>query len=72
VVAAVTSNLRLGRAPGNVVLEAGSGGLPKDSVVDVSQLVAIDRSIAADRIGRLPARVMATVDAGLRLVLGLR
>jgi mRNA interferase MazF len=72
VVAAVTSNLRLGGAPGNVVLDAGTGGLPGDSVVNVSQLITVDRSIVSDRIGRLPGRVVASVDAGLRLVLGLR
>jgi mRNA interferase MazF len=72
VVAAVTSNLRVGRAPGNVILEAGAGGLPKESVVNVSQLVAVDRSVVSDRLGRLQDRAMASVDAGLRLVLGLR
>jgi mRNA interferase MazF len=72
VVAIVTSNLRLGRAPGNVTLDTGVGGLPKASVVNVSQLMTVDRALLTAQLGGLPRQVMTSVDAGLRLVLGLR
>lgn len=71
IVAAVTSNTRLADAPGNVALPAGSSGLPKDSVVHVSQLLAVDRGLLDRRIGMLPSAELAVLDRGLRLVLGL-
>jgi len=53
VVAAVTSNMRLGRAFGNVTLRKGEGGLSKRSVVNISQLATVDRSMLDGRIGVL-------------------
>lgn len=67
----LTSNLRLVDAPGNVLISAPTAGLPKDSVANVSQLVTLDRGFLDEQIGRLPARSMAAVDAGLKLVLNL-
>lgn len=71
IVAAITSNLDLARAPGNVRLDAARSGLSKDSVVNVSQLATIDRRILTEHVVSLPDAVMARVDAGLRLVLTL-
>lgn len=71
IVSAVTSNLRLAGAPGNVELEAGEGGLPKDCVVNVSQTLVVDRSRLTELVGLLGAAPMHQVDNGLRLVLGL-
>lgn len=71
IVAVVTSNLALGEAPGNVVLPARSSGLPRDSVVNVSQVLTLDREFLTVRAGVLPARLRTRVDAGLRLVLQL-
>lgn len=68
-VAAITSNLRLAVAPGNVLLPEGL--LPKPSVVNVTQLVSIDRNLLAGAIAILPALEQVALDAGLRLVLGL-
>lgn len=67
----ITSNLRLVDAPGNVLIPARTAGLPKDSVANVSQIVTIDRDFLDERTGRLPTRLMAAVDAGLKLVLAL-
>lgn len=67
----VTSNLRLVDAPGNVLIPAKAAGLPGDSVANVSQIVTLDREFLDERVGRLPTRYMAAVDAGLKLVLGL-
>lgn len=71
IVAAITSNLRLGAAPGNVPLQRGRSGLSRDSVVNVSQLLSIDRSVLDERLGRLPAADLDLVDEGLRRVLSL-
>jgi mRNA interferase MazF len=67
----LTSNLRLVDAPGNVLVARKSSGLPKDSVANVSQVVTLDRDYLSERAGKLPARTMAAVDAGLRAVLEL-
>ena len=71
IVAAITSNLRLGEAPGNVTLSQAATGLQRDSVANVSQLLTLDRSLLTDRVGRLSARQMSAIDEGLALVLSL-
>lgn len=68
---ALTSNLRLVDAPGNVLLPAKASGLPKDSVANVSQVVTLDKDDLVDLAGRIRGALLADVDAGLRLVLGL-
>jgi mRNA interferase MazF len=70
IVAIITGNLDLAGAPGNVLIPARSSGLPRDSVVNVSQLLTLDRSFLAEHAGTLLARLQAAVDVGLRLVLG--
>lgn len=72
VAAVITSNLRLAKAPGNVELSVARSRLPKPSVVNVSQLVTLDKSYLAERAGRLDEKTMHAVEAGLRLVLSLR
>ena len=67
----ITSNLRLAGAPGNVALPAGSAGLDRDSVVNVSQVVTLDKDDLTKRAGSLDDREMGAVDEGLRLALGL-
>jgi len=67
----VTSNLLLLEAPGNVLLPEGETGLNRDSVANVSQVVTLDRSFLHERIGHLPATIMAEIDRGLRQVLSL-
>lgn len=71
VTVALTSNLRLADAPGNVLLDAQSTGLDKDSVANVSQLVTLDRSFLRERVDSLPAPSFAKVEDGIALVLGL-
>ncbi len=69
--AVVTSNLQLFDAPGNVLLTARSTGLPRASVVNVSQLLTLDRSFLTEYAGTLPSRLQGAVDEGLWLVLEL-
>lgn len=66
----LTSNLKWGDAPGNVVLKAKLTGLPKDSVANVSQIVTIDREMLIDRVGKVRRRQLELLFAGLDLVLG--
>lgn len=69
--AAVTSNLHLAAAPGNVRVAVRSSGLRKPSVVNVSQVAAIDRRFLEERVKTLDVQTMREVDDGLRLVLSL-
>ena len=71
IVAAITSNMHLALAPGNVELTKATAGLTKPSVVNVSQTVTINKAQLTERVGSLAAAVMRQVDDGLRLVLNL-
>jgi mRNA interferase MazF len=71
VIAIITGNLELASAPGNILLPASTSGLPRDSVVNVSQLMTLDRSYLTERAGILPHRLRAALDTGLRLALEL-
>jgi mRNA interferase MazF len=71
IVAIVTSNLALADAPGNVRVGKAESGLAKLSVVNVSQLVTLDREQLTRRVRALPAETMRDIDEGLRLVLGI-
>jgi mRNA interferase MazF len=71
VVAVITSNLLLADAPGNVRLAKAESGLAKASVVNVSQIVTLDRNQLTQRVRALPAQAMRRIDDGVRLVLGL-
>jgi mRNA interferase MazF len=66
----LTSNVKWGEAPGNVLLPARATGLPKPSVANVSQLVTIDRTALTERAGRLSASNLELVLAGIDVVLG--
>lgn len=71
IVAAVTSNQRLAVAPGNVALSPEDTGLDRPSVVNVSQLLTVDREVLERRIGTLTAAHTHAVESGLRLALRL-
>jgi len=71
VAAVLTSNLRLADAPGNVRLPTKGTGLTKVFVVNVSQIITVDKTFLTERIGRLTPRLLAEVDDGLRLVLSI-
>ena len=71
VVAAIMSNLLLGDAPGNFVIGRKRTGLPKKSVVNVSQLLTINKDLLEKRMGVLSGRSIHSLNEGLRLVLSL-
>ncbi len=71
IVATITSNLSLADAPGNVRVAKSDSGLPQPSVVNVSQLITLDRFILSSRVKALSGAVMEKIDSGLMLVLDL-
>jgi mRNA interferase MazF len=70
VVVPLTRTLQLASAPGNVLLEAGSAGLPHDSVANVSQIAAVDRRDLRRRVGQLSSAQLAAVLGGIDTLLG--
>ena len=71
VVVGVTTNPDLAQAPGNVPCRPRASGLPRPSVINVSQIATVDRRQLLERVGRLPAALLEQVDQGLRAVLSL-
>jgi mRNA interferase MazF len=71
IAAVITSNTALAAMPGNVFLPAVATGLPRDSVVNVTALVTLNKTDLSDRIGDIPSNIMHEVDRGLRRVLNL-
>ena len=69
VVCVLTSNLRRADVPGNVLLEKGEGNLPKQSVVNVSQIYTVDKRDLVEKIGYLSPRRVRQILAGVSLVL---
>jgi len=70
-VSVITSNLALAEAPGNVRISRSDSGLQKASVVNISQILTIDRQLLTGRVGVLPGRTMDRIDEGLKLVLSI-
>jgi len=66
----LTSNLKWGNAPGNVRLSARATGLPKDSVANVSLIVAVDRERLLRRAGKVPQHKLELIIAGVGIVIG--
>ena len=66
----LTSNIIWAGAPGNALLPAKATGLPKDSVANVSQIIALDRSLLAERVRRLAPKPLAQILHGIDVVLG--
>ncbi|MHB1617845.1 MAG: type II toxin-antitoxin system PemK/MazF family toxin [Metallibacterium sp.] len=71
IVAVITSNLALAAAPGNVRVTKSDSGLPQVSVINISQLLTLDRRLLAKRVKLLPTQVVQALNAGLHLVLAL-
>ena len=69
VVCAITSNLARAAAPGNVLLRKGEAGLPRPSVVNVSQVFTVDKSELTERIGTLSGKRVLEIIEGMKLVI---
>ena len=66
----LTSNLRWADAPGNALLTSRTTGLPKDSVANVSRVVALDRTLLDQRVGKLPQAKVDLLLSGVDVILG--
>ena len=66
----LTSNLRWADAPGNVLLMANATGLAKDSVANVSQIIALDKAVLTERAGKLSRAKTDLVLSGVDVILG--
>ncbi len=71
VMLAITSTLRFGDLPGNVVLKKGEANLPKRCVVNVTQFKSVDKKSLKEKIGTLSPKKMNEVYLGIHLVLGM-
>ena len=71
IAATITTNADLAKMLGNVSISNRSSGLPQNSVINVTQLFTVDKSLLLEYVGALSARKMQQVDKGLRLVLSL-
>jgi len=69
VVCALTSNLKRALAPGNVLLEIGEANLPKQSVVNVSQIFTVDKAQLGEKIGALSTERVREILDGIGLLL---
>jgi len=67
----ITSNVSLARAPGNIFLSRKESNLPRESVINVSQIVTIDRSYFTECVGTVSKHVLKQVDEGIKMVLDL-
>jgi len=66
----LTSNLVWVEAPGNVLLPAKTTGLPKDSVANTSQVIALDRELLSEEVGKLSKRQLELILSGIDVILG--
>lgn len=69
VVLPLTSNLRRADAPGNILLKKGEANLPKQSVVNVSQVFTVDKSQLDEYIGTVSSKRVREILDGVRLVI---
>jgi mRNA interferase MazF len=72
VVVVITSNLKLAEAPGNVLLKKADSGLEKDSVINVSQIITIDKEILTELVGIIGTKYIKKVEQGIKTVLSLK
>ncbi|MEA3544757.1 MAG: type II toxin-antitoxin system PemK/MazF family toxin [Thermodesulfobacteriota bacterium] len=68
VVCTLTSNLKRGLSPGNVVLKKGEANLPKKSVVNITQLYTVDKSDLFEKIGKVSNERLKEILLGIQLL----
>jgi len=67
----LTSNLKYRALPGCIFLSAGESGLPKDSIINLTQIQTVNKDEIGELIGQVPDELMAAIDFALMEVLGL-
>jgi len=68
---AITSTLKFGELPGNIILRKGETNLPKKSVVNITQTQSVDKRSIKEKIGTLSKKRMDEVHEGLKIVTGM-
>ncbi len=68
IVCVITSNLKRAQAPGNVLLGSGEANLPRQSVVNVSQVFTVDKGNLVEKIGTLSRKRVRQILDGIRLL----
>ena len=68
---AITSTMKFGELPGNVVLRRGEANIPKKCVINVTQIKSVDKQSIKEKIGTLPKKTMDEIHEGLKLVMNL-
>jgi len=71
IVAVITSNLHLAGAPGNIKLSINNSGLKRESVINISQLLTLDKSFITEKIGQLDNNLIHKLNSGIKLVLNV-
>lgn len=69
--AVLTSNLRLQEAPGNFLLSSKTTGLPKDSVLNISQIITVDKSFLTEKVGELNRNHLKRLEESIKLILSI-
>ncbi len=67
----LTTNLRLGEAPGNCFIRSEKSSLRKDSVANVSQIVTLDKTMLVEKVSTLPPGIFKEIEEGIKLILDL-
>ena len=68
---AITSTMKFGELPGNVVLKKEEANVPKKCVINVTQIKSVDKKSIKEKIGTLPKKRIDEVHEGLKLVMNL-
>jgi len=71
VMVAITSTMKFGELPGNVVLKKGEANMPKRCVINVTQIKSVDKNSLKEKIGTLSGEKMAEVYDGIKLVMSM-
>jgi mRNA interferase MazF len=69
--AVITSNVSLAKAPGNIHLKKSESKLPKESVINVSQIITIDKSLLSKYVSTLNKEIIKKVEYGLKIILDI-
>jgi mRNA interferase MazF len=70
IVLAITSTMKYGELPGNIVLKKGEANIPKECVVNTTQIKSVDKRSLKEKIGTLSGKRMIEVYEGIKLVMG--
>ena len=72
IVASITSNLNLSEAPGNIYIETEESGLPKNGVINISQISTLDKRRLTEKVSSLSQSTITELDYGIKLILNIQ